>query len=81
MICAAIRPDAIGLDNPQGASVTWFGHDPSKMTQQIPIGVAVTLPLGAIASANLHLRHWLGSSVSPVFGLTLSDQLGIPNHE
>jgi diguanylate cyclase (GGDEF)-like protein/PAS domain S-box-containing protein len=67
LICAAIR-----LDNPQGVSVTWFGHDLSKVIEQIPIGVAVTLPHGAIEYANPHLRQWLGLSVERVLGANLA---------
>jgi len=67
LICAAIR-----LDNPQGVSVTWFGHDLSKVIEQMPIGVAVTLPHGAIEYANPHLRQWLGLSVDGILGANLA---------
>jgi len=52
--------------------VTWFGHDLSKVIEQIPIGVAVTLPHGAIEYASPHLRQWLGLSVERVFGAKLA---------
>ena len=52
--------------------MTWFGHDLSKVIEQIPIGVAVTLPHGAIEYANPHLRQWLGLSVERVLGANLA---------
>jgi diguanylate cyclase (GGDEF)-like protein/PAS domain S-box-containing protein len=52
--------------------VTWFGHDLSKAIEQIPIGVAVTLPHGAIEYANPHLRQWLGVSVEQILGANLA---------
>ena len=52
--------------------MTWFGHDLSKVIEQIPIGVAVTLPHGPIEYANPHLRQWLGLSVERVLGANLA---------
>ncbi len=52
--------------------MTWYGHDLSKVIEQIPIGVAVTLPHGAIEYANPHLRQWLGLSVEQVVGANLA---------
>ena len=52
--------------------MTWFGHDLSKVIEQIPIGVAVTLPHGAIEYANPHLRQWLGLSVERILGVNLA---------
>ena len=52
--------------------MTWFGHDLSKVIEQIPIGVAVTLPHGMIEYANLYLRQWLGLSVERVLGANLA---------
>lgn len=52
--------------------MTWFGHDLSKVIEQIPIGVAVTLPHGAIEYTNPHLRQWLGLSVERVLGANLA---------
>ncbi|MBE0613772.1 MAG: sensor domain-containing diguanylate cyclase [Burkholderiales bacterium] len=52
--------------------MTWFGHDLSKVIEQIPIGVAVTLPHGAIEYANPHLRQWLGVSAERILGANLA---------
>lgn len=52
--------------------MTWFGHDLSKAIEQIPVGVAVTLPHGAIEYANPHLRQWLGVSVEQILGANLA---------
>ena len=52
--------------------MTWFGHDLSKVIEQIPIGVAVTLPRGAIEYANPQLHQWLGLSVKRVLRANLT---------
>lgn len=52
--------------------MTWFGHDLSKVIEQIPIGVAVTRPHGAVEYANPHLRQWLGLGVERVLGANLA---------
>ena len=52
--------------------MTWFEHDLSKVIEQIPIGVAVTLSHGAIEYANPRLRQWLGLSVERVSGANLA---------
>ena len=52
--------------------MTWFEHDLSKVIGQIPIGVVVTLPHGAIQYANLNLRQWLGFSVERILGANLA---------
>jgi diguanylate cyclase (GGDEF)-like protein/PAS domain S-box-containing protein len=52
--------------------VTWQRHDLSQIIEQIPIGVAVTLPLGSIEYANAHLRRMLGMDPTQISGVDLA---------
>jgi len=67
LICTAIP-----LNNPQGFSATWCGHDLSQVIEQIPIGMPVTLPHGVTEYANPHLRQRLGLSVERVLAANLA---------
>jgi len=57
--------------------VTWQRHDLSQIIEQIPIGVAVTLPLGSVEYANPHLHRMLGLDAAQISGADL-DQLRLP---
>jgi diguanylate cyclase (GGDEF)-like protein/PAS domain S-box-containing protein len=57
--------------------VTWQRHDFSQIIEQIPIGVAVTLPLGSVEYANPHLRGMLGLDAAQISGADL-DRLRLP---
>jgi diguanylate cyclase (GGDEF)-like protein/PAS domain S-box-containing protein len=53
--------------------MTWRRHDLSEVIEQIPIGVAVTLPLGTIEYANPRLLELLLIDSSHVLGALLRD--------
>jgi len=53
--------------------MTWRTHDLSQIIEQIPIGVAVTLPSGAIEYVNPHLSAMLRSPPSQLEGVDLGD--------
>src|SRR5204862_7066164 len=54
-------------------SVTWRRHDLSEVIEQIPIGVAVTLPLGTVEYANPRLLELLQIDTPRVLGALLRD--------
>ena len=54
-------------------TMTWRTHDLSQIIEQIPIGVAVTLPSGAIEYANPHLSAMLRSPPAQLEGVDLAD--------
>src|SRR5258708_24336535 len=53
--------------------MTWRTHDLSQIVEQIPIGVAVTLPSGAIEYVNPHLSAMLRSPPAQLEGVDLGD--------
>jgi diguanylate cyclase (GGDEF)-like protein/PAS domain S-box-containing protein len=53
--------------------MTWRRHDLSEVIEQIPIGVAVTLPLGTVEYANPRLLELLQVDASRVLGALLRD--------
>src|SRR6266852_4952231 len=53
--------------------MTWRTHDLSQIIEQIPIGVAVTLPSGAIEYVNPHLSAMLRSPPAQLEGVDLGD--------
>jgi diguanylate cyclase (GGDEF)-like protein/PAS domain S-box-containing protein len=53
--------------------MTWRRHDLSEVIEQIPIGVAVTLPLGTIEYANPRLSELLKMDISQVLGKPLRE--------
>jgi diguanylate cyclase (GGDEF)-like protein/PAS domain S-box-containing protein len=54
-------------------TVTWRTHDLSQIIEQIPIGVAVTLPSGSIEYVNPHLSGMLRSAPARLEGVDLAD--------
>ncbi|HEY6720176.1 MAG TPA: sensor domain-containing diguanylate cyclase [Burkholderiales bacterium] len=52
--------------------MTWQKHDLSKIIEQIPIGVAVTLPLGKVEYANPYLCRMLGLDAAQISGVDLT---------
>ncbi|HMH19636.1 MAG TPA: diguanylate cyclase [Burkholderiales bacterium] len=52
--------------------MTWQRHDLSQIIEQIPIGVAVTLPLGTVEYANPHLHRMLGLDAARISGVDLA---------
>ena len=52
--------------------MTWQRHDLSQIIEQIPIGVAVTLPPGSVEYANPHLHRMLGLDAARISGVDLS---------
>src|SRR5690242_8321974 len=53
--------------------MTWRRHDLSDVIEQIPIGVAVTLPLGTVEYANPRLLELLQVDSGQVLGALLRD--------
>ncbi len=53
--------------------MTWRRHDLSEVIEQIPIGVAVTLPLGTVEYANPRLLELLRADAGRVIGALLRD--------
>jgi len=53
--------------------VTWRTHDLSQIIEQIPIGVAVTLPSGSIEYVNPHLSGMLRSPPARLEGVDLAE--------
>src|SRR5882672_5717320 len=53
--------------------MTWRTHDLSQIIEQIPIGVAVTLPSGVIEYVNPHLSAMLRSPPAQLEGVDLGD--------
>lgn len=53
--------------------MTWRRHDLSAVIEQIPIGVAVTLPLGTVEYANPRLLELLQVDAGRVLGALLHD--------
>ena len=53
--------------------MTWRRHDLSEVIEQIPIGVAVTLPLGTVEYANPRLLELLHADAGRVIGALLRD--------
>jgi diguanylate cyclase (GGDEF)-like protein/PAS domain S-box-containing protein len=53
--------------------MTWRRHDLSEVIEQIPIGVAVTLPLGTVEYANPRLLELLQVDSGRVMGALLRD--------
>ena len=49
----------------------WRRHDLFQIIEQIPIGVAVTLPLGSVEYANPHLHRMLGLDAARISGADL----------
>src|SRR3954470_16664937 len=56
--------------------MTWRRHDLSDVIEQIPIGVAVTLPLGTVEYANPRLLELLQVDSARVLGALLRDFRG-----
>src|SRR5712671_2637698 len=54
-------------------TMTWRTHDLSQIIEQIPIGVAVTLPSGAIEYVNPYLSAMLRSPPAQLDGVDLAD--------
>jgi len=52
--------------------VTWRKHDLSQIIEQIPVGVAVTLPAGTIEYANPYLHRMLRMEAERVSGADLA---------
>src|SRR3954469_4666889 len=67
------RTGAAGV---RGWSMTWRKHDLSDVIEQIPIGVAVTLPLGTVEYANPRLLELLQVDSARVLGALLRDFRG-----
>jgi PAS domain S-box-containing protein len=53
--------------------MTWRTHDLSQIIEQIPIGVAVTLPSGVVEYVNPHLSAMLRSPPAQLEGVDLAD--------
>jgi diguanylate cyclase (GGDEF)-like protein/PAS domain S-box-containing protein len=53
--------------------MTWRRHDLSAVIEQVPIGVAVTLPLGTVEYANPRLLELLQADAVRVLGALLHD--------
>ncbi|HEY6864129.1 MAG TPA: sensor domain-containing diguanylate cyclase [Burkholderiales bacterium] len=53
--------------------MTWRKHDVSEVIEQVPIGVAVTLPLGTVEYANPRLLELLQIDAGRVLGALLRD--------
>jgi len=53
--------------------MTWRKHDLSEVIEQVPIGVAVTLPLGTVEYANPRLLELLQVDAGRVLGALLLD--------
>ena len=53
--------------------MTWRKHDLSEVIEQVPIGVAVTLPLGTVEYANPRLLELLQVDAGRVLGALLRD--------
>jgi diguanylate cyclase (GGDEF)-like protein len=56
---------------PEKNAVTWRRHDLSRIIEQIPIGVAITLPLGTVEYANSYLHQMLRLEVDQLSGAEL----------
>src|SRR3954471_533147 len=54
-------------------SMTWRRHDLSEVIEQVPIGVAVTLPLGTVEYANPRLLELLQVDAARALGALLHD--------
>ncbi|MGB5079212.1 MAG: sensor domain-containing diguanylate cyclase [Burkholderiales bacterium] len=52
--------------------MTWRRHDLSQIIEEIPVGVAVTLPLGSVEYANPHLHCMLGQDAAQISGADLA---------
>ena len=55
------------------ATVTWQAHELPRILEQIPLGVAVTEPSGAIEYANPHLCSALGLDPERLAGVSLAE--------
>jgi diguanylate cyclase (GGDEF)-like protein/PAS domain S-box-containing protein len=53
--------------------MTWGRHDLSQTIEQLPIGVAVTLPIGTVEYANPHLHRLLEQGTENITGNSLAD--------
>ena len=64
--------------------MTWRRHDLSQIIEQIPIGVAVTLPLGTVEYANPRLHQLLEVDAAQMLGTELARFRlpgGVPGHQ
>lgn len=52
--------------------MTWRRHNLSHVIERLPIGVAVTLPIGTVEYANPHLCRMLGHGAAQMLGKTLA---------